>query len=130
MSSKLKRDRVEEEDDDDDDSDDSSVLDSEDEGIKLNGNADGDSDLDADDAIYVDFTFCDPQPSHYHSIKRMMSDFVPKKDGVYFDASGMADLITSQVSVGTIIQAQDETDAYGFITAINLHQHQVINPFT
>lgn len=73
-----------------------------------------------EESVQVDFDFCDPKDEHYSSVKRFVSNFIPLE---HFQASEFADIITSQIPVGTMIGVEGESDVYGFITALNLSRY-------
>eukprot|EP00299_Pterocystis_sp_00344_P010766 c48_g1_i1.p1 GENE.c48_g1_i1~~c48_g1_i1.p1 ORF type:complete len:296 (-),score=61.79 c48_g1_i1:40-927(-) len=73
----------------------------------------------SDELVMVDFDFCDFRQSDFHSVKQFVQGYL---DGQQFDVSGLSDLITNQVAVGTTIRVQDES-MLGFITCLNYQQH-------
>jgi len=73
------------------------------------------------ESVTVDFVFSDPKEEHYHSIRQHVLHLLPSST---FDASSLANIITGQVTTGTMVCVDDEPDVYGFITALNLKRYK------
>ena len=72
--------------------------------------------------VNVNFDFSDPSEKHFSSLRQYLISYLPIEN---FFVSELADLIVKQVSVGTMIQVENEPeDVYGFITALSLHQYR------
>ncbi|CCI40003.1 unnamed protein product [Albugo candida] len=78
--------------------------------------------LDSENSVHVEFVFSDPNQSQFQSIKQLLSSFLSAS--LSFDTAEMADIIVNQVEVGTVVCVAGEPDAYGFITALNLHHYE------
>ncbi|GAA5912493.1 hypothetical protein JCM8208_006616 [Rhodotorula glutinis] len=98
-------------DDDDDDSDDGAGTDTE--------------------MLDVSFSFFDPQPQDYHSIKLLLSQLV-QGDAASLDLGGVADLVLEQKLVGSTVKTDGgddddkaaEGDPYAVLTVLNLNVHK------
>ena len=77
----------------------------------------------------VDFEFFDPQAEFdFHGIKTLLQQLFDV-DSTLFNISELADLILAQPLLGSTVKVDgNETDAYGFLSVINLQQH-VDKPF-
>ncbi|RHX96660.1 hypothetical protein DYB25_009785 [Aphanomyces astaci] len=68
--------------------------------------------------VDVDFVFTDPCEQNFHSVKQLISNnFLPP---TALDTSNLADIIVKQVSIGSMVCCEGETDVFGFITALSL----------
>ena len=77
------------------------------------------------DTLNVDFEFFDPQELDFHGIKVLLQQLFDV-DATLFDLSAVADLILSQPLLGSTVKVDgNETDAYAFLSVINLQQHAV-----
>lgn len=77
------------------------------------------------DTLNVDFEFFDPQQLDFHGIKVLLQQLFDV-DATLFDLSAVADLILSQPLLGSTVKVDgNETDAYAFLSVINLQQHAV-----
>lgn len=79
----------------------------------------------------VDFEWFDPQPEYdFHGIKTLLQQLFDV-DAHLFDLSALTDLILAQPLLGSTVKVGDEetkanaTDAYAFLSVINLQEHQV-----
>ncbi|POY75351.1 hypothetical protein BMF94_1580 [Rhodotorula taiwanensis] len=101
----------------------------------------GDSDDDEDQAplndedvemLDVNFSFFDPQPQDYHSIKLLLSQLVGHTDAVEMDLGGVTDLVLEQKLVGSTVKTDSgedddkasEGDPYAVLTVLNLNVHK------
>lgn len=96
----------------------------------------------------VNFSFFDPQPQDYHSIKLLLSQLVGHADAAgggggsgkkgeadlpELDLGAVADLILEQKLVGSTVKTDsgedddkaNEGDPYAFLTVLNLNVHKV-----
>lgn len=80
---------------------------------------------DAKDRIEVDFTFFDPRPDDYHGVKILLRPFAVFGDSrTPFDAEGLADAVSAQASVGSMIKNEGgEEQPLGFASVVSLHRH-------
>ena|SRR6266480_4387254 len=83
------------------------------------------------DILNIDFEWFDPQPEHdFHGIKSLLQQLFDI-DAHLFELSALADLILAQPLLGSTVKIGDEetpahaTDAYAFLSVINLQEHQV-----
>jgi hypothetical protein len=79
----------------------------------------------------VDFEWFDPQPEYdFHGIKTLLQQLFDV-DTHLFELSALTDLILAQPLLGSTVKVGDEetnanaTDAYAFLSVINLQEHQV-----
>jgi hypothetical protein len=79
----------------------------------------------------VDFEWFDPQPEYdFHGIKTLLQQLFDV-DAHLFELSALTDLILAQPLLGSTVKVGDEetkanaTDAYAFLSVINLQKHQV-----
>ena len=74
----------------------------------------------------VDFEWFDPQPEvDFHGIKSLLQQLLDV-DGQLFDLSALTDLILSQPLLGSTVKVDgNETDAYAFLSVLNLQEHKV-----
>ncbi|GAA6000076.1 protein-transporting protein BCP1 [Rhodotorula paludigena] len=108
---KSKRRGRDEDDDDDDDDDDGAGTDTE--------------------MLDVSFSFFDPQPQDYHSIKLLLSQLV-QGDAQLLDLGAVTDLVLEQKLVGSTVKtdggADDDKaaqgDPYAVLTVLNLNVHK------
>ncbi|KAJ9493811.1 Mss4p nuclear export [Exophiala xenobiotica] len=87
---------------------------------------DDDSGDDEDfDVLNVDFEWFDPQPEvDFHGIKTLLQQLFDV-DAQLFELSGLTDLILSQPTLGSTVKVDgNETDAYAFLSVLNLQQHK------
>jgi protein BCP1 len=73
----------------------------------------------------VEFEWFDPQPAYdFHGIKTLLQQLFDV-DAQLFDLSAITDLILAQPLLGSTVKVEgNETDAYAFLSVINLHEHQ------
>ena len=81
--------------------------------------------------LNVDFEWFDPQPEFdFHGIKTLLQQLFDI-DAQLFELSAVTDLILAQPLLGSTVKVGDvetkanATDAYAFLSVINLHEHQV-----
>lgn len=74
----------------------------------------------------VEFEWFDPQPEYdFHGIKTMLQQLLDV-DAQLFDLSALTDLILSQPLLGSTVKVDgNETDAYAFLSVVNLQEHKV-----
>ena len=79
----------------------------------------------------VDFEWFDPQPEYdFHGIKTLLQQLFDV-DAHLFELSALTDLILAQPLLGSTVKVGDEetkanaTDAYAFLSVVNLQEHQV-----
>jgi protein BCP1 len=87
-----------------------------------------DEDWEEDDgALNVDFVFYDPDPNQFFSVKNLINGLL---DGLSYKSSQLADLITKQAIVGTMIGCEDDDenpkdrDIIAFASILNLGLYQ------
>lgn len=78
------------------------------------------------DVLDVDFEWFDPQPEFdFHGIKTLLQQLFDV-DAQLFDLSALTDLILAQPTLGSTVKVDgNETDAYAFLSVINLQEHKV-----
>lgn len=78
------------------------------------------------DVLDVEFEWYDPDPEvDFHGIKTLLQQLLDI-DAQLFDVSALTDLILAQPLLGSTVKVDGkETDAYAFLSVINLQQHQV-----
>ncbi|KAI1379535.1 p21-C-terminal region-binding protein-domain-containing protein [Hypoxylon crocopeplum] len=83
------------------------------------------SDDDDFDMVNVDFEWFNfDSEIDFHGTKSLLRQLLDV-DATLFDISGLADLILSQPTIGSTVKVDGkETDAYAFLTALNLHEHR------
>lgn len=60
----------------------------------------------------------------FHGLKSLLRQLLDV-DNQLFDLSALADLILSQPTIGSTVKVDgEETDAYAFLTVLNLHEHR------
>ena len=76
------------------------------------------------DVLDVDFEWFDPQPEFdFHGIKTLLQQLFDV-DAQLFDLSALTDLILAQPTLGSTVKVDgNETDAYAFLSVLNLHEH-------
>ncbi|CAJ1943365.1 unnamed protein product [Cylindrotheca closterium] len=77
------------------------------------------------EVIQVDFTFCDMHEKYFHGLKTLLTGTSP----VYAaQSSGLADMMIKNVSVGTVISTEADSDGegtiYGYASVLNLTTYQ------
>ncbi len=78
----------------------------------------------------VDFEWFDPQEIDFHGLKTLLRQLFDV-DHELFDLSALSTLILSQPLLGSTVKVPDdevatnETDAFAFLTVLNLHTHRV-----
>ena len=74
----------------------------------------------------VEFEWFDPQPEHdFHGIKILLRQLFDE-DAQKFDLTALTDLILSQPLLGSTVKVEgNESDAYAFLTILNLKEHRV-----
>ncbi|ETW10050.1 hypothetical protein H310_00439 [Aphanomyces invadans] len=76
---------------------------------------------DQKETVDIDFVFTDPCEENFHSVKQLIStNFLPP---TALDTSNLANIIVSQVSIGSMVCCEGETDVFGFITALSLKRY-------
>ncbi|KAG4411720.1 Mss4p nuclear export [Cadophora malorum] len=88
----------------------------------------GDNDSGSDDdvdMVNVEFEWFNFKPEvDFHGLKSLLRQLLDV-DSQLFDLSALADLILSQPTIGSTVKVDgDETDAYAFLTILNLHEHR------
>lgn len=75
--------------------------------------------------IDVEFEWFNFKPDvDFHGLKSLLRQLLDV-DAQLFDLSALADLILSQPTVGSTVKVDgDETDAYAFLTILNLQEHR------
>jgi protein BCP1 len=75
--------------------------------------------------LNVDFEWFDPQPAYdFHGIKALLQQLLDV-DAQLFDLSALTDLILAQPLLGSTVKVDgNETDAYAFLSVINLQEHK------
>lgn len=75
--------------------------------------------------VNVDFEWFNFKPDiDFHGIKSLLRQLLDV-DNQLFDLSALADLVLSQPTVGSTVKVDGEdTDAYAFLTILNLHEHR------
>ena len=78
------------------------------------------------DTLNVEFEWFDPQPDvDFHGIKTLLQQLFDV-DAQLFNASDITDLILSQPLLGSTVKVDgNETDAYAFLSVLNLQEHAV-----
>ena len=121
-----KRVEEEEEDDDEDDEDDEAEEDDDDrEALNLGTE-------DATEPLSIDFGFFDPKSSDFHGMRALLlSGTALMPAGSTWDISGLADVLSEQVEVGSVAKTIGEgseepadDDVLGFMSAVNLQVHR------
>jgi protein BCP1 len=74
--------------------------------------------------VNVEFEWFNFKPDvDFHGLKSLLRQLLDV-DHQLFDLSALADLILSQPTVGSTVKVDGEdTDAYAFLTVLNLHEH-------
>jgi protein BCP1 len=77
------------------------------------------------DVVEVEFEWFNFKPDvDFHGTKSLLRQLLDV-DSQLFDLSALSDLILSQPTVGSTVKVDGEdTDAYAFLTALNLHEHR------
>lgn len=88
-----------------------------------NGDDDSGSDTDMN-TVDVDFEWFNFKPEiDFHGLKSLLRQLLDV-DSQLFDLSALADLILSQPTIGSTVKVDgEETDAYAFMTVLNLREH-------
>lgn len=75
--------------------------------------------------VNVEFEWFNFKPDiDFHGLKNLLRQLFGV-DSQLFDLSALADLILSQPTVGSTVKVDgEETDAYAFLTVLNLHEHR------
>ncbi|ETI20767.1 hypothetical protein G647_07109 [Cladophialophora carrionii CBS 160.54] len=97
-----------------------------DEVVKNQAPQDDESGDDEDfDVLDVDFEWFDPQPEFdFHGIKTLLQQLFDV-DAQLFDLSALTDVILAQPTLGSTVKVDgNETDAYAFLSILNLQQHK------
>lgn len=78
------------------------------------------------DVLNVEFEWFDPQPEFdFHGIKALLQQLFDT-DGQLFELTALTDLILSQPTLGSTVKVDgNETDAYAFLSILNLQEHMV-----
>ena len=74
----------------------------------------------------VEFEWFDPQLDYdFHGIKTLLQQLFDV-DAQLFELSALTDLILSQPLLGSTVKVEgNETDAYAFLSVLNLEVHKV-----
>ncbi|TVY47655.1 Protein BCP1 [Lachnellula occidentalis] len=77
------------------------------------------------DMVNVEFEWFNFKPDvDFHGLKSLLRQLLDV-DAQLFDLSALADLILSQATLGSTVKVDGEdTDAYAFLTILNLHEHR------
>ncbi|EXJ55219.1 hypothetical protein A1O7_08145 [Cladophialophora yegresii CBS 114405] len=77
------------------------------------------------DVLDVEFEWFDPQPEFdFHGIKTLLQQLFDV-DAQLFDLSALTDVILAQPTLGSTVKVDgNETDAYAFLSILNLQQHK------
>lgn len=75
--------------------------------------------------VNVEFEWFNFKPEiDFHGLKSLLRQLLDV-DNQLFDLSALADLILSQPTVGSTVKVDgEETDAYAFLTILNMHEHR------
>ena len=75
--------------------------------------------------LNVEFEWFDPQPEFdFHGIKTLLQQLFDVDSNI-FDLSALTDLVLSQPLLGSTVKVDgNETDAYAFLSVLNLQQHK------
>lgn len=75
--------------------------------------------------VDVEFEWFNFKPEHdFHGLKSLLRQLFDV-DAQLFDLSALTDLILSQPTIGSTVKVDgDATDAYAFLTILNLHEHR------
>lgn len=88
---------------------------------------DEDDSMDEDDfdVVNVDFEWFNFDPEiDFHGVKALVRQLLDV-DSQFFDLSALADIILAQHTIGSTVKVDGkETDAYAFLTALNLHENR------
>jgi protein BCP1 len=78
---------------------------------------------DEDDEVIANLEFFDPDAERdYHTIKSFVRHLIDAKD---FDISGLADIISGQAIVGTVVKSDDAgAEPLGFATCLDYNEHK------
>ena len=78
----------------------------------------------------MEFEWFDPQPEYdFHGIKTLLQQLFDV-DAHLFELSALTDLILSQPLLGSTVKVEgNETDAYAFLSVLNLEAHKVRTMF-
>jgi len=82
------------------------------------------------DMLDVDFEWFDPQEIDFHGLKTLLRQLFDV-DHELFDLSALSNLILSQPLLGSTVKVPDDevatnqTDAFAFLTVLNLRTHRV-----
>ncbi len=79
--------------------------------------------------LNVEFEWFDPQPAYdFHGIKTLLQQLFDV-DAQLFNLSALTDLILAQPLLGSTVKVDgNETDAYAFLSLINLQERLVACP--
>lgn len=80
------------------------------------------------DMVDVEFEWFNFKPDiDFHGLKTLLRQLLDV-DSQLFDLSALTDLILSQPTVGSTVKVDGEdTDAYAFLTVLNMHEHREKN---
>jgi len=90
---------------------------------------DEEKEQEGDEILDVEFVFYDSDPNQFFSVKNLINGLL---DGMSYKSSQLADLITKQGMVGTMIGCEDEDEnpkernIFSLATILNLGLYQVI----
>lgn len=81
-------------------------------------------DADDDGLVHIDFSFNDPRPIDYKSVRRLLARYLPGEEE-RFPVGEMADALIAQVAVGTMVKVNDDLDVYAFATVMPVSLYKV-----
>lgn len=73
--------------------------------------------------VQVDFTFCDMDEKYFHGLKTLLTGTSP----IYAaQSSGLADMMIKNISVGTVISTEGDTEGtiFGYASVLNVTTYQ------
>ncbi|KAA8571042.1 hypothetical protein MFRU_028g00720 [Monilinia fructicola] len=81
-----------------------------------------DSGSDGEDILHVDFEWFNFREIDFHGVKSLLRQLFDV-DSQLLDLSGLADAVVAQGTIGSTVKVDGEgTDAYAFMTVLNLHR--------
>jgi protein BCP1 len=80
---------------------------------------------DGKETVSVDFEFFDPKTSDFWSLKNLMQNVKPPITSMFPEAnlSELANVVSEQVSVGTLVKTDTAGGVLAFVSLLNLHTH-------
>jgi protein BCP1 len=75
------------------------------------------------DLVHVDFTFCDMDELYFHGLKTLLTSSSPIFAA---QSSGLADMMIKNISVGTVLSTEADTDGtiFGYASVLNVTTYQ------